>query len=177
MASGQSARIGRPGVCSSAPVRGNGQSVDRPGVGADDDAATGATTTATVVIGRHADPSVGGDGPGSGQRAGPDHDDPATRAARGCKPGGVVAAPCATATAEDDPAGSGRECSASEAAPRQVRVPAVAALAALVSVGPAAAALVVIVDRWVRVGSATARGARRTSGRITAGVAVRHGGN
>src|ERR1700687_5589668 len=144
MASGQSARIGRPGVCSSAPVRGNGQSVDRPGVGADDDAATGATTTATVVIGRHADPSVGGDGPGSDQPAARNHDDPATRAARGCKPGGVVAAPCATATAEHDSAGSSRKCSASEAAPRRVGVPAVAAQAALSSVGPAAAARVLI---------------------------------
>jgi len=130
-----------------------------------------------LVVGRDADPTVGADRAGSGQRAGPDHDDPATRAARGCKPGGVVAAPCATATAEHDSAGSSRKCSASEAAPRQVGVPAVAAQAALSSVGPAAAARVLIVDRWVRVGSATARGARRTSGRITAGVAIRHGGN
>ena len=173
VARGSTGRTRRPGVSAVAAVGGDGQAVHRPGVGADDNAATRAPATAAVVVRRDAHPAIGGDGSGAGKRTGPDHHRSAACPTRGCEPGRVVAAAGATTTAKDHFGGQRRKGRAAKAADGLVGVPAVATHAALASVGAAASSRVLVIRDRIGVRAATAGVARRAARRIATRVPVR----
>jgi len=156
VAVGQAACVGRPGVCAVASICGCSHTIHSARGRGYDDAPSGATTTAAIIVGCHANPAVGGDDARSAQRAGSDHHDPTAGTARGGEPARVVATPGAAAASEHDAPCRGGERGAPQAADRLIGVPAVAAHAALPSVGATATTRVLVVGRRVEVGAATA---------------------